>query len=520
MLTQAALVIHTCQRALSAGYGSKSDHIRGAVTAYRDYFADLAAGRKPREEDYPTPVDQLLDALEAALNERLELGLDDMLIPSEYPSQDHLSAAAFAEVLKEFTEAEADGDTISEYLRDIDEIVIYNRRWLRDERGIRTTPNPVRQLPEPLIEVNNEVSDEAFKIQLRRLVAAHPDHPGLVSIFLLNCDEDEFPKRASRFLKPLTDFPAGVLGFYQDEEYINVELARCRLANVREDVDGLYAICEDLLVFGVAPEVIGVVPMSIAALLLERAIAGKGVNPATLLEVPTRRGFPRTTALVTEHYETLVGMALAQVGISGADLGMLSGMLEDFGPIERTASASDLLQVRVDLQGAKPPIWRRLLLPATMPLEDVHRALQIAFDWDGGHLHNFIKGNRYFGPPNPFGMGEVELYDDLRLGDILRKKGDKLTYWYDFGDDWRHVIKLEKMLPLVPGQDEARCVGGRNAAPPEDCGGIWGYEDYLVALREGQKNAYYEDAVYALGEGFDPKEFSVEEVDFNLRRLG
>ena len=207
----------------------------------------------------------------------------------------------------------------------------------------------------------------------------------------------------------------------------------------------------------------------------------------------------------------------------GNDLAALlgQGLGRSYGPSEPgQADPNALLQVRVDLAGAKPPIWRRLVVPATATLPEVHNILQIAFGWLGYHLHAFTDGYESYGPANPHDAFNDDIpYDDYQLGDFLTAKGDKLTYSYDFGDDWTHIIKLEKVLPKPNGKNTVHCTGGRRSAPPEDCGGIWGYENYLEALAAGRKHAYYADAVDALGKGFDAAAFSAEEVDEALRNL-
>jgi len=174
-------------------------------------------------------------------------------------------------------------------------------------------------------------------------------------------------------------------------------------------------------------------------------------------------------------------------------------------------------QVRVDLDGAKPPIWRRLLLSSELMLDELHVVLQQAMGWDGGHLHEFLSGKNRM---DPFAVHYVMQYmlddgaegvleDEVRLDELLTGPKDRLFYWYDFGDDWEHTLLVEKVLPRHGDEPAAVCIGGARGCPPEDCGGIWGYHELLT----GQ--TVFEDSEFE----FDPAHFSVEETNACLRDL-
>jgi hypothetical protein len=137
--------------------------------------------------------------------------------------------------------------------------------------------------------------------------------------------------------------------------------------------------------------------------------------------------------------------------------------------------------VRVDLVGAKPPVWRRLVLPSTLRLDQLHGVLQAVFDWTDSHLHRFSlddeawgHGERYLCPYDvEEGEDDGVPASDVRLDEVLAATGDVLTYLYDYGDDWHHRLVVEQVGPAV---DEVRLVTGRGAAPPEDSGGIWDWD--------------------------------------------
>lgn len=167
------------------------------------------------------------------------------------------------------------------------------------------------------------------------------------------------------------------------------------------------------------------------------------------------------------------------------------------------------LQVRVDLHHARPPIWRRLLLPASLPLDDLHLTLQLAFDWDGSHLHHFDSGGRYFG--DLFQLDDVEDESLFRVADVLAHEGDRLDYMYDFGDSWLHRIVVEKVTTST--QREVRCLGGRRAAPPEDCGGIYRYGALAHAWGKPDEDLFDEAHEWIHQ---DPAVFSTSDVDDRL----
>ncbi|WP_244216560.1 plasmid pRiA4b ORF-3 family protein [Gordonia alkanivorans] len=141
-----------------------------------------------------------------------------------------------------------------------------------------------------------------------------------------------------------------------------------------------------------------------------------------------------------------------------------------------------VFRIRVDLDDARPPIWRRLDVRSDVSLEDVHRIIQAAFGWLDYHLYRFALGG---GSPFdrrsefflcPFDAQEGEEVGtpvaEVRLDETLHEPGDVLRYVYDYGDSWELTLKLESIHEASEDSPWARCVDGRRAAPPEDCGGI------------------------------------------------
>ena len=185
----------------------------------------------------------------------------------------------------------------------------------------------------------------------------------------------------------------------------------------------------------------------------------------------------------------------------------------------RTDSAPDIYQIKVTLLGTKPPIWRRLHVPADLTLAELHNVLQIAMGWEDGHMHEFRVGQRRFGRPEPadpfMRMPRTESERTARLSAVLGRTGTKMIYTYDFGDSWEHNIVLEKQLPADPDTTYPVCTDGKLACPPEDCGGIPGFYDLLDAL-DDPKHERHEELSDWIGDDFDPQAFSVDSVNQRL----
>ncbi|HEV7961699.1 MAG TPA: plasmid pRiA4b ORF-3 family protein [Actinoplanes sp.] len=183
---------------------------------------------------------------------------------------------------------------------------------------------------------------------------------------------------------------------------------------------------------------------------------------------------------------------------------------------KKSGPAAPIYQIKVGLRGARPPIWRRLELPADTSLVDLHDIIQAAFGWEDSHLHVFETAY------GAFGVADRELGHraeaPVTLEQVAPGTGDRLQYTYDFGDDWTHEIVVEKVLDRRPVA-YPRCTGGRRAAPPEDCGGIWGYAE-LVEVLGDPGHPEHGDRLEWLGldsaADFQPDRFDAAEITRTL----
>lgn len=182
------------------------------------------------------------------------------------------------------------------------------------------------------------------------------------------------------------------------------------------------------------------------------------------------------------------------------------------------APGEDVFQIKISLAGVSgPPVWRRILVPATIRLDRMHEAIQAVMGWENYHMHVFSHG------PVEYAVPDRELgYRDERTAtvhDLVDGEGDRIHYTYDFGDDWNHVITVEKVLCAEPGRCYPECVAGKGACPPEDCGGVWGYRHLREVLAEPADEEHEEMREWLgleHGSDFDPAAFDADEANYRL----
>lgn len=173
----------------------------------------------------------------------------------------------------------------------------------------------------------------------------------------------------------------------------------------------------------------------------------------------------------------------------------------------------DVYQLKITLRYIRLPIWRRIQVLADIRLARLHEALQVVMGWTDTHLHAFRVGDSSYGEPDPDFPSSLR---SERL-DRIAGEGARFLYEYDFGDGWKHDIVIEKVMPAEPGASYPRCLAGRRACPPEDCGGPPGYEHLLELLHRGARTEDETDLLDWLPEGFDPEAFDPDEINELLR---
>ena len=233
------------------------------------------------------------------------------------------------------------------------------------------------------------------------------------------------------------------------------------------------------------------------------------------------------SGLTRQQYDSLQRMIAVDVTIAMSALHVLGMVVldrdADADPDEGGAELTDLgryairhlrgmaqagdpvLQVRITLMDVDdPPVWRRVIVPATYSLDRLHAVIQAAMGWEGGHLHAFRVGKVRYGP-NPY--DELGYLDEreFRLGGLRARR---ISYEYDFGDSWEHEIVVEERTTAVDEALYPACVAGEGACPPEDCGGSYGFAE-LKAVLAGPPGTEREEMLEWTGGDYDPSRFDL-----------
>ncbi|MDR1922958.1 MAG: plasmid pRiA4b ORF-3 family protein [Planctomycetaceae bacterium] len=186
------------------------------------------------------------------------------------------------------------------------------------------------------------------------------------------------------------------------------------------------------------------------------------------------------------------------------------------------------LQLKVSLKNIQPSIWRRIVVPDDLTLEDLHDVLQVVMGWENAHLYEFIIGSnqtgRHFSRPitNMGGSFGGFGFDDFGQEDVadfdltfFTRKGMKFRYIYDFGDSWDHEIVVENPDYNHSGESPVFVLAGKRNCPPEDCGGVGGYYDIIEALKNTETGEDENELLDWLGD-YDPEEFDIEQCNVVL----
>jgi hypothetical protein len=193
---------------------------------------------------------------------------------------------------------------------------------------------------------------------------------------------------------------------------------------------------------------------------------------------------------------TAAAVALARAALLGGEGGVplpLASKTRDGVAIELTVTLTDV----------HPPVWRRIVVPGSLTMRELHAVLQTAMGWEDAHLHLFRVRNVLFGDIEDF-SGELGDEEATTVSDVARI-ATEFSYEYDFGDGWEHTIQVGQRLPTV-GLGTPHCLDGARACPPEDCGGAPGYERLVEVLADPAGPEHAELTEWLGGE-FDPEAF-------------
>jgi hypothetical protein len=185
----------------------------------------------------------------------------------------------------------------------------------------------------------------------------------------------------------------------------------------------------------------------------------------------------------------------------------------------RLKRSAPIFQLKVTLLHIEPPVWRRLLIPSDISLAKLHFAINEAMGWTCSHLHSFTFADRTFGDPELDPDGELDFEDERKVKlSALADQGSSIAYEYDFGDGWEHEIMIEASIEADPRLRLPLCVGGARACPPEDCGGVPGYERLREVLLDG-RHPEFDETLTWVGGFYDPEGFDSNRTNQALRAL-
>ena len=177
-----------------------------------------------------------------------------------------------------------------------------------------------------------------------------------------------------------------------------------------------------------------------------------------------------------------------------------------------------IARLAIALDEVKPPVRRRIEVPLAIRLDRLHRVFQVVLGWEDYHLYEFRIGRDIaYGVPDPdwdFPGSSSRSANKATLADLLAQTRNKtFKYVYDFGDDWRHTVVYEGGVQIDKRAKYPRCVSGARRCPPEDCGGVHGYEELLEAIRD-PKHERHAELLEWVGGVFDPDDFDVRKLRF------
>lgn len=179
-----------------------------------------------------------------------------------------------------------------------------------------------------------------------------------------------------------------------------------------------------------------------------------------------------------------------------------------------------IARLRIILNDVDPQPMRHIEVPLKIRLDRLHEVIQAAMGWTDTHLYEFRVGDAGWGVPDPDGFYDGPMdAKKMTLEKLLDRTGTRtIQYIYDFGDDWDHSIRIERVNEAAPGITHPRLLKATGACPPEDIGGAWGYEEFLEALADPD-HEQHADMVHWSGGDFDAEDPGIDSIIERFDRL-
>ncbi len=144
-------------------------------------------------------------------------------------------------------------------------------------------------------------------------------------------------------------------------------------------------------------------------------------------------------------------------------------------------------RIEVSLLGVKPPPWRQFLLKRAGTFEKLHLAIQDACGWTNSHLFSFSETDDgpviATIPDDDYAVHEPDAKKVILSAFVSDTGSKRFFYQYDFGDNWWHEVKILDVVSM-PQRFVRQLLAGERAFPPEDSGGISGYENCVAVAMD------------------------------------
>jgi hypothetical protein len=183
---------------------------------------------------------------------------------------------------------------------------------------------------------------------------------------------------------------------------------------------------------------------------------------------------------------------------------------------QRQPESVVVYQLKVRLTDIESPIWRRFLVAGDQTLYRLHLILQAIMGWENYHLYEFFIDEIEYGEPDDEYQPDIAYARKTMMSQVLHSQGQRFRYVYDYGDNWEHEIEVEKISEPKEYAFYPVCLEGERACPPEDCGGVTGYDELLDALGDSEHTEHGHMVLWS--EGFNSETFDCFAINRELRR--
>ncbi len=184
--------------------------------------------------------------------------------------------------------------------------------------------------------------------------------------------------------------------------------------------------------------------------------------------------------------------------------------------------SAKMIQLKITLNLENHEVWRRIIVPQYTTFEQMHEIIQKTFGWGDYHLHEYYLMND--NKPILNIVSDLEAFDYGSNLEMILERGMRLIdysskcthikYIYDFGDNWEHIIEIEKMMDDNPINYPA-CVDGKGNTPPEDVGGEGGYKEFLEGLSD--PNHPEHEHYVSWGKMQKYRDFNIDDINRGLK---